>query len=134
MQALEPVGAEPRWGVTLEPTAPFRSAATIDRCVALAERHAAGAVVTVRADRSSFGRLDGDGRFALLDPAAPRRRQEREPLYAEAGVVWVTRGASLVATRSILVEPVFAVVVDEEEALDVNSELDLRIAELILSR
>jgi N-acylneuraminate cytidylyltransferase len=131
LHAVETLGARPRWVVTLEPTAPFRRPGTIDRCVELAEAREAGAVVTVRADRSSFGRVAADGRFEPLDASAPRRRQDREPLHAEAGVVWVTRTASLVAARSVLAEPVYAVVVDEEEALDVNSELDFRIAQAV---
>jgi CMP-N,N'-diacetyllegionaminic acid synthase len=132
LHALEALGEQPEWTVTLEPTAPFRTAATIDRCVRLAADRDAGAVVTVAENRASWGRLGPDGGYALLDPAAPRRRQEREPLYAESGTVWVTRTASLRASRSVLAEPVYAVVVDEEEALDVNSELDLRVAEAML--
>lgn len=124
--------AEPRWVVTLEPTSPFRRPGTIDRCVELAEAHDAGSVLTVRADRGSFGRVDAGGRFALLDGGASRRRQDREPLYAESGTVWVTRTDSLLRTGSVLAEPVYAVVVDDEEAIDINSELDLRMAETIL--
>lgn len=132
LHAIEALGVEPRWVVTLEPTAPLRRPETIDRCVELADARDAGSVVAVREDRSSFGRVGADGRFAPLDPHAPRRRQERAPLHAESGVVWVTRTASLLAERVVLAEPVYAVVVDEEEALDVNSELDLRLAELVL--
>lgn len=130
LHALDSLAVEPLWTVTLEPTAPFRRPETIDRCVALAEEREAGSVVAVREERASLGRLAPDGRFARLDPDAPRRRQERVPLYAESGVVWVTRTASLRERRAVLVEPVYAVVVDEEEALDVNSELDLGIAGL----
>lgn len=132
VHALESLGEEPDWTVTLEPTAPFRRAETIDRCVRLADDRSAGAVVTVVGSLSSWGRLGAGGAYELLDPDAPRRRQERTPLYAESGTVWVTRTASLLAARSVLAEPVYAVVVDEEEALDVNTMLDLRIAEAIL--
>ena len=132
VHALTALDVSPRWTVTLEPTAPLRRWATIDRCVELAEEREAGSVVTVRADRGSFGRLDVGDRFRLLDPEAPRRRQDREPLYVEAGVVWVTRTASLLAGRTVLAEPVYAVVVDGEEAVDVNDELDLAVAEAIL--
>jgi CMP-N,N'-diacetyllegionaminic acid synthase len=118
--------------VTLEPTAPFRTAATIDRCVRLAVERDAGAVLTVAESRENWGRLADDGRYALVWPDNPRRRQDREPLYAESGTVWVTRTASLLAGSSVLAEPVYAVVVDEQEAIDVNSELDFRVAEAIL--
>ena len=132
LHALDALGVEPEFVVTLEPTAPLRRAQTIDRCVELATARAAGSVVTVVESRASWGRLDADQRFTLLQPGAPRRRQEREPVYAESGTVWVTRTASLRTSRSVLADPVYAVVVDEEEALDINSLLDLRIAEAVL--
>jgi CMP-N,N'-diacetyllegionaminic acid synthase len=121
----------PHWTVTLEPTSPFRRAETIDRCVQLAEQHDAGSVVTVRADTSTFGRLDSVGHFLPLVPDAPRRRQLRTPLYAESGTVWVTRTARLLAEESVLVEPVLAVVVGDHEAIDINTELDLAVARAV---
>lgn len=128
---LGTLDATPRWTVTLEPTAPFRRAETVDRCMQLAEERDAGSVVTVRADSSTFGRLDSGGNFAPLVPDAPRSRQLREPVYAESGTVWVTRTAGLLAEGSVLVEPVLAVVVSEREAIDINTELDLTIARSI---
>lgn len=125
-------GGDYEWTVTLEPTAPFRTAATIDRCVRLAAERDAGSVLTVAESRENWGRIDGDGRYELLDPAAARRRQAREPLYAESGTVWVTRTASLLAGSSVVAEPAYAVVVDEREAIDINSELDIAIAEALL--
>ena len=44
----------------------------------------------------------------------------------------MTRAAELVATGRVLVEPVYALVVDQEEAVDINTELDLTFAETIL--
>ena len=132
VHAVEALGVDPLWVVTLEPTSPLRRPETIDRCVELAEARDAGSVVAVREDRSSLGRLDGDGRFRPLDADAPRRRQDRQPLYAESGVAWVTRTASLRERRAVLVEPVYAVVVDEEEGLDVNTERDLELARIVL--
>jgi CMP-N-acetylneuraminic acid synthetase len=129
--AIRELGATSEWTVTLEPTAPFRTAATIGRCVRLAAERDAGSVLTVAESRENWGRVGEDGRYELLDPAAPRRRQGRAPLYAESGTVWVTRTASLLAGSSVLAEPVYAVVVDEKEAIDINSELDFRIAEAI---
>lgn len=132
IHAVRELGLSPTWVVTLEPTSPLRRAETIDRCVRLAEARAAGSVVTVRADTGSFGKLRTDGRFVPLDPNGPRRRQDRQPLYAESSTVWVTRAAELMASGDVLVEPVYALVVDDEEAVDINTELDLTLAEAIL--
>ncbi len=115
VHAVQALGLSPRWVVTLEPTAPLRRAETIDRCVLMAEERQAGSVVTVRPDTGLFGRLSADGRFLPLDPGAPRRRQERQPLYAESGTVWVTRAAALLKTGEVLVDPVYALVVDRRK-------------------
>jgi CMP-N-acetylneuraminic acid synthetase len=120
----------PEYVVTLEPTSPLRRPATIDACLELAEREGAGAVMTVAESRECWGRLDGS-RFAYLFPAHPRRRQLREPLYREAGTVYVTRTKRLLEARSVLAEPLHAIVVDAREAIDVNTEFDLRIAEAL---
>ncbi|MEJ2887910.1 acylneuraminate cytidylyltransferase family protein [Actinomycetospora aeridis] len=130
--ALATLDVVPRWVVTLEPTAPFRRPDTIDRCVRTADEHDAGSVVTVRADTSSFGRLGAVGQFIPLEPGAPRRRQLRDPLYAESGTVWVTRAADVLAGAGVLVDPVYAVEVGPDEATDINTELDLTIARAVL--
>lgn len=132
IHAVRTLGSTPSWVVTLEPTAPFRRPETIDHCLRLAEEHDAGSVVTVRADTSCWGRVDDAGRFLPLEPGAPRRRQARRPLYSESGTVWVTRTTGLVAQETVLVEPVFAVVVSDVESMDINTELDLVIAQAIL--
>jgi len=132
IHAVRALEVAPTWVVTLEPTAPFRRPETIDRCVTLAEERTAGSVVTVRADTASFGTLSPDGRFVPLDLDAPRRRQDRRPLYAESSTVWVTRAPELMATGAVLVEPVYALVVDDEEAVDINSAFDLTLAEAML--
>ena len=135
VHALETIEARdgwcPDWVVTLEPTSPLRTAALIDRCIALANERNAGAVITVAEVRESLGRIEGD-RFRLLFPGQPRRRQDRHPLYRESSTVWVTRTATLRCTRSVLAEPLFPVIVSAEEATDVNTLLDFAIAEALL--
>lgn len=121
----------PELVVTLEPTSPLRRPEAIDECVRVARSTGANAVLTVAPSRESWGRLV-DGRFERLRPDEPRRRQLREPLYRESGTVYVTKTDSLLAGRSVLAEPVHAVVIDDEQALDVNSELDLRIADALV--
>lgn len=118
---------------TLEPTAPLRSPALIDRCV---ERLSAGgcdAVLTVVADRSTWGRLRGE-RFEHLFPGQARRRQDREPIYRESSTVYVTNVDALRQTGSVLGRAPVAIEVTEEEAVDINTPLDLVIAEAILRR
>jgi CMP-N-acetylneuraminic acid synthetase len=132
IHAVESAGEpQPEWVVTLEPTSPLRSPRLIDECVAKAIGLGADAVMTVVETRSIYGRLDG-GAFTPLSPGQARRRQDREPLYRESSTVYVTRTAHLLRTSSVLADPTYAVVVPEEEAVDVNTALDLAVAEALL--
>jgi CMP-N-acetylneuraminic acid synthetase len=132
LHALETLGPpEPEYVVTLEPTSPLRKAQTIDACVRRAFELGANAVIAVAETREVLGRLE-DGVFVPLDPNAPRRRQLRAPLYRETGVAYVTRTAHLRATHSVFAGPLYAVVVPEEETLDVNTKLDLLAASAAL--
>ena len=131
IHAVETLGIGPDYVVTLEPTSPLRSAALVDRCVELALAEGAASVITVAESRTCFGRLEGN-RFRHLDPSQPRRRQLREPLYGESSTVYVTRTSDLLASRSVLAEPLYAVVVPDEEAIDVKTPLDLVIAEAVM--
>jgi N-acylneuraminate cytidylyltransferase len=126
--------AEPEYVVTLEPTSPLRSSRLIDECVARARDLRADAVITVTPSFESWGRLE-DGVFRHLSPGEPRRRQLREPLYRESSTVYITRVAHLRRSGSVLADPLHAVVVDAEEAIDVNTAADLAVAEaLFLAR
>jgi len=120
-------GPDPEYVVTLEPTSPLRTPETIDACVRRARELDADALVTVAETREVLGRLDGD-RFVPLEPGQPRRRQLRAPRYREAGTAYVTRTRHLRATGSVLADTLYAVVVPEQEAIDVNGPLDLIVA------
>jgi CMP-N-acetylneuraminic acid synthetase len=131
IHVLDTLGTEPDYVVTLEPTSPLRTARLIDECVRRAIENDADAVITVAPSVESWGRLE-NGVFRHLDPAAPRRRQLRTPLYRESSTVYVTRSSYLRAARSVLAEPLYAVVVDEHEAVDVNTAEDVAVAEALL--
>jgi N-acylneuraminate cytidylyltransferase len=134
IHALETVGGTPPdWVVTLEPTSPLRSPRLIDACIALAVEHDAGSVITVAETSSLVGRLDGS-RFRYLEPGQPRRRQLRAPLYRESSTVYVTKTARLLDARSVLAEPLYAVVTSAEESIDINTYFDLELAEAVLQR
>lgn len=133
IHALESLDERPGLVVTLEPTSPLRSARLIEECIHAAVVNEGTSVVTVTEDRSVFGRIEG-GRFRHLQPGQPRLRQLREPLYRESSTVYVTPTERLLADRSVVAGPLVAVVVSEEEAVDVNTELDLVFAEALLAR
>lgn len=117
--------------ITLEPTSPLRRSETIRRCMQTIVERNGRSLMTVIETRSNYGRLI-DGVFHPLDPAAPRRRQDREPLYVESSTVYIATIAHLRETGSLVAEDWLAVEVPEAEAVDINSPADVRIAEAML--
>ncbi len=133
LDVLEGEGETPEWVVTLPPTSPFRRAETLR---GLLERVAArpadqDCLMTVTEERRDFWRMDSDGVMARIFPDAPRRQQDRTPLFDENSAVYVTRTAALRATGSVLGKVVRGVVVDALEAWDINTEIDFAIAEFL---
>jgi CMP-N,N'-diacetyllegionaminic acid synthase len=106
---------------------------TIRDLVALAraDPDAPDCLMTVTEDRRDLWRMADDGRLTRLFPDAPRRQQDRTPLYEENSAVYLTRVSALRATGSVLGRSVRGVVIDPIEAWDINTETDLVIAEAL---
>lgn len=121
--------------VTLPPTSPLRRAETIARFVQMATRqNGADCFMSVTETRGDFWLRDTDGHSSRLFPDAPRRQQDRIPMFEENSAIYVTRIAALLRTGSILGESVELVPIDPIEALDINTATDLMMAEGILER
>lgn len=117
--------------VTLEPTSPLRTHRLIDQCIEALWENDADSVISVKETRACLGSIR-DGRFEYLIKDQPRRRQERAPLYEESSTVYVTRTEALLKHKSVLGERLYAVVVGEDEAIDINTPLDFVIAEAVM--
>ncbi len=119
--------------VVLEPTSPFRTPETISNCIRTIIDKGGESLVTLRETRSSLGNLT-DGMFKLLNPDAPRRRQDRQPLYYESSTVYVCSVDHLKATGSLVCDHWLGMEVSEREAFDINTMLDFAIAEVIITQ
>jgi len=138
IHVLETVEKDYSWKpghvLTLPPTSPLRSAATIAEAVrqyrTVMGRH--DALLTLSENRGDFWCRNREGNFERLFPDAPRRRQEREPLFLENSAVYITRAASLLETGSILGRNCTGFVIPDIEATDINEPIDLQWAEFLL--
>jgi CMP-N-acetylneuraminic acid synthetase len=81
--------------------------------------------------RASLWRSGVDGRIARLFPDAPRRQQDRAPLYEENSAIYLTAVPALRATGSVLGTSQRGIAIDPIEGFDINSELDFVIAEML---
>lgn len=131
LDVLEAEGHRFDYVLVLEPTSPFRRPETIRKCMRRISDDDGESLVTLLETRASLGRIVA-GRFRPLVPGAPRRRQDREPLYEESSTVYVARVDFLRRTGSLVCDDWLAVVVDPEEAVDINTPLDFEIAEAVL--
>lgn len=131
----EQCGWEPQHVLTLPPTSPLRTAATIKAAVALylANLDSYDALLTLTENRGDFWRRDAAGHYSRLFPDAPRRRQEREPLFLENSAIYITRTSSLIETGFILGRKCTGFVIPDLEATDINEPIDLQWAEFLLT-
>jgi len=124
-------GYEPDAVVTLEPTSPLRTHELIDKCIETFLSTDSDSVISVTETRECLGRIV-DGKFDFLIKGQRRRRQDRDPLYKENSAVYVTKTETLLRLGSVLGERPYAVIVREDEAIDINTPLDLVIVDAVM--
>ena len=133
---LESTGVRPDLVVTLQPTSPFRVGADIDRTIAkVVDTGADSAQTLSEASYHPFfmKTLDGDRTVALFpDGHKYLRRQDAPPVYQPSGAVYVTRYPSLMEQGHILGDDNRGVVQEFEASVNIDTEWDFMLAELIL--
>ncbi len=124
--------------VSIPTTAPLRMAHDVDACVETLVASDADIVITVtESHRSPYFNmvvLDPDGVASLVIPPVNgvARRQDAPPTFDMTTVAYAARRNFIMASSSIFQGKVRAVRVPIERALDIDTELDFRIAELFL--
>jgi len=138
IHALEAIERKWNWMpdhvLTLPPTSPLRSSRTIQGFVLFYQEisNRYDAALSLTETRDDYWMRNGKGEFQRLFPDAPRRRQEREPLYVENSAIYMTRRTTLLKTGSILGSSVAGYVIEESEAVDINEPEDILYCEFLL--
>lgn len=127
----------PHLVVLLQPTSPLRTARHIDD--ALDQYDASGAdslisVCPVSQHPALMKTIDAAGRVAPFLPGSPRaaRRQDLPAVYRPNGAIYITRPDLILDENRLLGDDTLAFMMTEAESVDLDSELDFVIAELIL--
>jgi CMP-N-acetylneuraminic acid synthetase len=122
----------------LQPTAPLRTGEDIDSAIELLENSNADAVVgVVRVEEPHPVKMmiltDGFV-FPLFSDRwnEQLRRQQLEPVYRLNGAVYCVRRDTLVQCRSLWGTKTLAYVMPPERSVNIDTTLDLMLAELIL--
>lgn len=126
--------------VCVSPTSPLRAVEDVEACIRLLLNSDADLVMTVRpAERNPYFNmvvLDGEGcARVVIRPERPiHRRQDAPPVYDITTVAYAFRPEFVLRANSEVEGRVKAVVVPPERALDIDSELDFKFAEFLLSQ
>jgi CMP-N,N'-diacetyllegionaminic acid synthase len=139
LDALAAQGRDFERVMVLQPTSPLRVAAYIDDAVELMRASGSDAVVSVtETDHSPLwsNTLPPDGRMgAFLRPeVAGRRRQDLPAYFRLNGAIYLIRVDTLRRARAFIGDFAVAYVMPREASIDVDSALDLDMAELLLRR
>jgi N-acylneuraminate cytidylyltransferase len=135
--ALAASGTPPAF-VLLQPTSPLRTSAHIDASVDLFFSSQAASVVSVcRAMEHPFKMLRvADGKLVpfrdLADLSSPR--QALPPVYRQNGAIYVARTESFLRQDAFVLAPSVPYEMNAEDSIDIDTEFDLEVAALLLSR
>jgi CMP-N-acetylneuraminic acid synthetase len=136
LHVLETIGFEVDWVITLPPTSPFRRATTI--CEFINEVGSSSkkidCLMSVTENRGDFWHFNNEKKFTRLNPEAPRRQQERNPLYEENSAIYINRVTSLAKYQSIIGGCILPKIISNIEAFDINTNEDLNMAKIIAEK
>jgi CMP-N-acetylneuraminic acid synthetase len=121
----------------LQPTSPLRTAADIDACIRLAHSKQAPSVVSVCEPEQHpywMYKMDPElGLASLIDVPAFYRRQDLPAVYALNGALYYAHADWLRAHRSFEAENTVGYVMPRERSVDIDTLLDWKIAELLIT-
>ena len=126
------------YGVVLQPTAPLRSFADIDQAVAILQQSGADSVVSVYRvfdhHPARMYRLEHERLVALENEPVGRLRQDLPAVYHRNGAVYAFRRGLIDETDSLIGPDTRAYVMPEEHSVNIDNEIDLLLADLLLQR
>lgn len=135
----ETEGSYPDVLLVVPPTAPLRSPEDLDLCLDEFASGRADVVITVSdAHRSPYFNMvrvgpDGEARLVIPPDAQVSRRQDAPPVFDMATVGYAVSPDFVMRGTGIFAGRVRHVRVPAERALDIDTELDFRIAECLLA-
>ncbi len=126
------------WVLLLQPTAPLRAPEDIRAALDLAERGGCDSVISVvqvfAVHPILMKRIENDRLlpFCIEEKEGTRRQDYQPPAYMRNGAIYLTRRDVLMERGSIWGEVIRPYLMPEERSLSIDSELDLKLADLLL--
>ena len=122
----------------LQPTSPLRTAADIDAALERCLQGETQTCVSVcEPDKSPYWMMTmpADHTVQPLFPPeqVPARRQDAPPIFALNGAIYIAPTAHLAAGGGFVIKGTIGYVMPKERSLDIDTELDLRFADFLLT-
>ena len=134
LEILEEEGSYPEWIMTLPPTSPFRGTDMIRKSCSIISSGEYDSLFTVHENRADFWQGEVGKGLTRLFPDAPRRQQDRMPLWEENSALYLTRSSVLREKEFILGNNSYGMPIDIIQGFDINTEFDFLIAETIMQK
>lgn len=120
----------------LQPTSPLRNAEDIKSAYKLYQDCADFAVVSVcEVEHSPLwcGHLPENGEFInFIKPGDQKQRQAEKKFYRLNGAIYIVNIEKFGIERNLYKEGSFAYIMDQEKSVDIDTELDFKLASVIL--
>jgi CMP-N-acetylneuraminic acid synthetase len=127
------------WVLLLQPTAPFRTPDDIESALDLAAGGGCDSVISVvqvfAVHPILMKRIENDKLlpFCLEEKEGTRRQDYQPPAYMRNGAIYLTRCAVLMEQNSIWGQVIRPYIMPEERSISIDSEMDMKLAELMLT-
>lgn len=120
--------------VFLQCTSPLRQPTDIDAAIATLLESRADSLLSVSpSHRFLWSETDAGAMSINYDFRNRPRRQDMEPQYVENGSIYVFKPQGLLETENRLFGKIALYKMDEQSAIDIDTTLDMKLAELMLS-
>jgi CMP-N-acetylneuraminic acid synthetase len=125
------------WVLLLQPTNPLRTAEDINNALALSGHYQCGVISVVERNEYSPVFAKRISRNMLMDYGEEYlsrwegRRQDRPPCYFRDGSIYIA-SAAIVTTGTLWSDLVMPLIMPEEHAFGIDTEMDFRLADMFL--
>lgn len=116
------------------PTAPFVTPERLKQAFSVMEEHQPTLVMPMvkfsYPPQRSFC-IDSTGNASFIDPRyITSRSQDLEPMYHDTGQFYIYNPKKLIEKKGIILDDIMAIVIDDREAQDIDSQEDWELAEI----
>jgi CMP-N,N'-diacetyllegionaminic acid synthase len=135
----EQEGSAVDWVLLLQPTDPLREVEDIEASCALAFRGGCDSVISVVQVLAEhpilMKRIEGDRLlpYCIEEKEGTRRQDYQPPAYMRNGAIYLTRRDVVMERGSLWGEVIRPYVMPEERSVGIDSELDLKLVELLMA-